>query len=276
MRNRVLAKHLLQVRLGCSRGYPAHPTAAQSHPTGSGQAVRSKERLVKCTNADNTNYLQRQKKIVAISDPLLPLHGNDAHRPRGCAPAPGGLRGLIHTQGKPNQHFRGKVSASWCWRTGQAWVWTYMQHTACCKPFLPSAPDPKSTQITPAACIFRRYLLEFFSFENSSSNAPQGWDSWLQMTAAGTSEGKPLQHSELHRAHHTSSKEQHAEPCDSWVTFLLKDTAADVYCTNSPRNINKILEIIPERNKLCAWICVNGQYKSAYNNICLTNQKLFI
>lgn len=37
------------------------------------------------------------------------------------------------------------------------------------------------------------YLLEFFSFENISDDAPRNQDSRLQITAARTSKHKPLQ-----------------------------------------------------------------------------------
>lgn len=141
MRNRVLAEHLLQVSLGWSRGCPAHPA-------GSGQAVKSKG-LVKCINA-NTNYLQRQKKTFAIPDPLLPLHGNDVHHPRDPRADP-------HTRQTKSAFPRKSVCRlmlkDWGSLSCAGWLWTHAQQTACCKPCLPSAPEPEFTWVTPGACI---------------------------------------------------------------------------------------------------------------------------
>lgn len=114
------------------------------------------------------------------------------------------------------------------------------------------------------------YLLEFFSFENISDDAPRNQDSRLQITAARTSKHKPLQLPKQCTAEGVSQNQQWAVCEAVWLLghILLKDTVADVYCTNSPINISEIVAISLERNKFCAWICVNGQ-KSA--SMCLTN-----
>lgn len=144
---------------------------------------------------------------------------------QGCS------RGCLLSPGLPRAGFPRKAVCSWCWRTGGAWLWTHTQHPACCQPFLPAASHPKLTQITPGACIFGMYLLEFFSFGNSSTNSPQGQECWLQSTAAGTSEPSHCSFQSCTGCI-TTSKEQQLKPWDSWVTFLLKDKAAECVLPN--------------------------------------------
>ena len=123
-----LGGHLSQVgleaggprRLGCSQALlcsphcgpePPHgPSRELSEAAGRQRAGRVRRKgdggPVKPTNAD-ASYLQRRKKTFPISILLLtlPLQGNHAHRQHGCALAPARLGELIHTQGKPKQHF---------------------------------------------------------------------------------------------------------------------------------------------------------------------------
>lgn len=220
-------------------------------PTGSGQEHGG---TGQCTNTD-TDDLQSQEKIFAISAALLPLQGRiwnpSLHTSPGQAPR------ADPRQGKPDQHSHGKMSAGGCWRTG----------AAC-----PGQPECEPTHSTqhgqappsfhtraqvhinpPGACISRIYLLEFSSFEKRPSNAPQGWDSWLQISAAGMSECKALQLSELHRGI-TPAEEQHLKPRDSWVTTSVKDKAAELYCQSIlPKYIcQSILAKQPnEHNQTC-------------------------
>lgn len=159
MRNWVLGEHLFQVSLGCSRGCPAHPTAAQSHPTGCGQAARSKEGLASAQMQTRIIYKDRKSHLPSLSLFSLCREGYDFHR---CSPSPDRLPGLT-TTGQTKSAFPQQSGCRWVlkdWRSLScaAWLWpTHSIQHAACPSFLPHhIPSSHKSPQEPAflGCIF--------------------------------------------------------------------------------------------------------------------------